>query len=243
MKFKRKIAKLEDVPEAYRGQYQAEGEAFTLKDEFEIATAAEVDVTGLTNNRDTLLRENKALKEKFGDLDPAAARAAIAEVERLKGTQKTEGDRLARIEQELEAEKGRRTEADLRANKQLIKAEGQAAIIAAKGNPVLLMPFVEQRSAVIEGTLTVLQEDGKTPALDKDGRPQTLAGLISDFKSRQEYAGAFAASEAGGSGAPVGGSAPKLPPGYVASTDAAGMGANLEKIASGEVTVQGPTPA
>ena len=37
MKLKLKIAKLDDVAEAYRGLYEARDGAFVLKDEFEIA--------------------------------------------------------------------------------------------------------------------------------------------------------------------------------------------------------------
>ena len=242
MKFKLKIAKLEDVAEQYRSGYQAapDGNGFVLKEEFEFPDPP--DVTGITASRDTILSEKKALEEKFKDLDPAAARAAIAEVQKLKGTAQTEADRLKKIEDDLQAERTSREAAETRANAQLVRAEGAAAIAKHKGNSVLLMPFVERRSTVKDGVLTILQEDGKTPMLDvKTQKPVTMDGLIEHFKSQQDYAGAFEASEAGGSGAPAGGSAQKLAPGLVSVTDSAAMGSNLEKIASGEVTVEAPS--
>jgi hypothetical protein len=241
MKLKAKIAKLEDVPEGHRGYYQAaaDNSGFTLKDEFEIPDPP--DVTGLTANRDTILREKTALEERFKDLDPVAARAAIAEVAKLKGTAQTEADRIKKIEDDLAKEKQDRAAADIRANTQLVKAEGSTAIAKHKGNSTLLMPFVERRSGVVDGVLTVFQEDGKTPMLDAAQKPVTMDGLIQSFKSQEVFAGAFEASEAGGSGSPAGGSAQKLAPGLVSVADSAGMGANLEKIASGEVTVVAPT--
>jgi len=143
MKLKVKIAKLDDVAEAYRGLYEARDGAFVLKDEFEIADP--VDVIGLTKNRDTILAEKTALEQKFAGIDPEKAREALKKVEELPAKEKTDGDRVAALEKQMADEKAARVAADERANIQFIRSAATSAISAAKGRPgadILLMPHI-----------------------------------------------------------------------------------------------------
>ena len=87
MALKTKISKadFEKLPDALKTEYIADGEGYKLDADYE-------DVTGLKNKSAELLAEikkQKALLEKYGDLDPDAAKAAIeakqaAEDEKLK---------------------------------------------------------------------------------------------------------------------------------------------------------------
>lgn len=249
MKLKMKIAKLEDVAEAYRGLYEAKDGAFVLKDEFEIADP--VDVTGLTKNRDTILAEKTALEQKFAGIDPEKARAALKAVENLPAKEKTEADRVAAIEREIADEKALRVAADARANTQFIRSEAASAISAAKGRPgadVLLMPFIlgdsasgrQPRAAVVDGRIQILADDGRTPMLDDKGSPVTMSGLIDSFKKQDIYGPVFEATGAGGSGAPGGNSGAAgggAQVRTVLANDQASIDGNLAAIADGSAAV------
>lgn len=237
MKLKRKITKLDDVAEADRSNYQPEGDAFVLKDEIEVPDR--VDVTGLTRNRDDILREKTALEQKFAGIDAEEARAAIRQV---KGTpppkDKTEADRLSELEKGIEDERKARVAAEQNAKLERVKSATSTAIVAAKGRPgadTLLWPVISNR---VNADGAVLQEDGKTPALDDKGKPLTLLGLIEDFKKQDLYAPLFEATGAGGSGAPNGtttgsGAAVRK----ISSGDQAAMNSNIAAIASGEAVL------
>lgn len=241
MKFKLKVAKLEDVAEAHRGLYQeaADKSGFVLKDEFEIADPP--DVIGLTKNRDTILAEKTTLETRFKDIDPDKARAALAKVAELEAKGVTEADRIKKIEESLAEEKTAREAADRRADEQLIRAEGAKVLAAAGANETglaLLPQIFEKRVKVVSGVLTVVGDDGKTPMLDAKGAPMTTAGLVDSVKAQPVYAAAFAATGAGGSGAPAGATAGKIAPGgKVSSADQSAFDVNLEAIAKGEVVV------
>jgi hypothetical protein len=250
MKLKLKIAKLDEVAEAYRGLYEARDGAFVLKDEFEIADP--VDVTGLTKNRDTILAEKTALEQKFAGIDPEKAREALKKVEELPAKEKTEGDRVAALEKQMADEKVARLAADERANLQFIRSAATSAISAAKGRAgadILLMPHIlgdpdsgrPRRAAVVAGSLQILAEDGKTPMLDDKGAPATMAGLIDSFKKQDIFGPVFEATGVGGSGAP-GGNSGAVNGGQVRTVlanDQAAIDSNLSGIADGSVVVTG----
>lgn len=76
MALKTKIGKADydGLPEALKTEYIADGDGYKLDADYE-------DVTGLKNKSAELLAEikkQKALLEKYGDLDPEAAKAALA---------------------------------------------------------------------------------------------------------------------------------------------------------------------
>jgi hypothetical protein len=236
MKLKRKIAKLDEVAEALRANYQPEGDAFVLKEEFEVPDP--VDVTGLTRNRDAILAEKVALEQKFAGIDPEKARAALKQVETKDTKDKTEADRLSELEKTIENERTARLAAEQRANIERVKSTAVSALGVAKGRPgadTLLWPVIEKR---VNADGVVLQEDGKTPALDEKGAPLSMLGLIEGFKKQDLYAPLFEATGAGGSGAPAGsqtgsGAAVKK----ISSGDQAAMNQNIAAIASGEAVL------
>lgn len=63
-------AEFDALPESLKAKFKAEGDAYSLIEE---------DVTGLKKNKQELLDELKSLKEKYGDIDPDAAKTALAE--------------------------------------------------------------------------------------------------------------------------------------------------------------------
>jgi hypothetical protein len=236
MKLKRKVAKLDEVAEANRGLYQPEGDAFVLKDEFEIADP--VDVTGLTKNRDDILREKTALEQKFVGIDPEKAREALKQVEQSRAKEKTDADRLTELENGIKAERTAREAAEQRAAIERVKSSASSAIAAAKSRPgadILLWPVIRER---VNADGVILQEDGKTPAVDEKGVSLTMAGLIESFKKQELYAPLFEATGAGGGGAPAGtntgsGAAAKK----ISSGDQAAMNSNIAALASGEAVL------
>jgi len=249
MKLKLKIAKLDDVAEAYRGLYEARDGAFVLKDEFEIADP--VDVTGLTKNRDTILAEKTALEQKFAGIDPEKAREALKTVAGLPEKERTETDRVAALEKKMADETAARLAAEQRANLQLVRSEAVSAIAASKGRPgadVILMPFVlgdstsgrAPRAKVVDGRIQIFAEDGATPMLDEKGAAVTMGGLIESFKKQEIFGPMFEATGAGGSGAPGGNSGGGAAGGAVrkvSMSDQAAIDGNLAAIADGSAVV------
>lgn len=174
----------EIILNSFRTYEQKEGGAFELKQEIEIADPP--DVTGLTNKRDELLRDNAELKRKFDGIDPDKARAALQKVGELETKDKGNVDRLTQIEQRLEASEKAREAAEANAAIERLRSMGSTAISTAKGRPealVLLMPIIERRSKIVDGATQIFMDDGKTLALDKAGAPLTMDGLVAELKT------------------------------------------------------------
>jgi DNA uptake protein ComE-like DNA-binding protein len=121
-------AEFETLPDALKAKFKAEGDdAYVLIEE---------DVEGLKKNKAELLKELKELRERFGDLDPDAARkamelAAAAEDEKLRAA--GEFDKLkSQLEErhKAEVEKARN---DLNGLLASLKRERLTNVLTEKG--------------------------------------------------------------------------------------------------------------
>jgi hypothetical protein len=208
----------------------------------------------------------KELKERFGDLDPDAAREALQALEEmggLEGNEKLQKELAAKIdvvEKKFAADKkaleagwaktaGEYEERDAaltaQLTKELISSKALQAISSMGGKAKLLLPVVEKRCKVEKQddgsfAVRVYDEAGNPMLSPKQGStdPATIYDLIGMLKKDQDYAPAYEGTDASGAGGGRAGQS-RGPGGKVtiSRSDSKAMSANIEKIASGEVEV------
>lgn len=202
------------VPEAYRSQYKQDEQTkrFILQ---EVEIPDPVDVSGLTKNRDELLREKKRLEEKYAGIDPQKYQELLRqrEVEERrslegKGAWEALEQQLKdRHSQELKAREDRIGSLTHALEQHMVDAEATAAISAAKGVPALLLPHVKQHVKVFEEdgrfVARVVDENGNSRIGDAKGTPMTIKQLVDEMKFSEVYGRAFEATYARGTGAPA----------------------------------------
>jgi len=213
MALKTKIAKLEDVAEPLREQYEAKDGVFVLKVDGDAGDL----FPGLSESQKALLAEKKTLADKLKTLegqltgvDLEKAKKALADLDKAeedKAKQKGDWDNWkaqmqAKHDEEKAALTGRLTEAETALESELITARATSAIAEAKGVPALLLPHVGAKVVNENGKreVRVFDANGQT-RYGKDGKPLTIAERIAEMKSDQVFGRAFEASGAGGSGA------------------------------------------
>src|SRR5262249_55411052 len=151
---------LSAVPEAYRSSYQKSADNKYILTELEIPD--DKDVAGLLSKRDELLRENKAFKDKYKDIDPdqyaqlrkEADRAKRDELEKTGQWQALERQLLDKHAVEVKGKDERIGQLMGAIELSMIDSAATAAIVAAKGSPALLLPAVRQ-------SVRIFEEDGK----------------------------------------------------------------------------------
>lgn len=211
-KFKfKKVAKLDEVPEGYRGLYVEKDGSFVVDpaklEDFEWDDREEL-AGALENER----KERKRLKaevDKFAGLDPERARAAQKKLDDLEAQElmdKGEFDRLLKkradefdareseYRQQLEAATGQLTQFKL-------TDKVRAAALAAG-----VLPDDVDDVLTLTSPRFKLGDKDKIVILDKDGDESSLTlekFFGEDFKTQKPKF--YAASGAGGSGAPAGG--------------------------------------
>ena len=168
----------------------------------------------------------KKVSEKYDALSKATAMKHTTEVDGMKATMATT---LAQLQKEL------------------IASAATAAISKAGGSVELLLPIVERTTRMQprdDGTFVAEVVDiGGQPRLSpKAGKmdPMSVAELVEEMRGNDTYARAFDGTGASGSGSSrnaAGGGKPAGGAKTVAKGDLAGMAANMEGIAKGEVTV------
>ena len=151
--------------------------------------------------------------------DQAKAATSKAEQERL--AKLSADERLKEIEETYKRQIGERDEKLTKWQQRAVNREVDAALAEAirseEGNPVLLSHVLKSRIDATmnedgEVVITVKGPNGET--LDGKGKPFTLKGLVGEFKTNADFAGAFKANIASGGGtqrgtkAPGGGSNP-----------------------------------
>lgn len=198
----------------------------------------------------------------FEGLDPVAARAAITKLEEVKNW-KPEGEienRIKLIKEELatanasekKALSTKLSRAEAQLKKTLVTNTAVTALQKAGGNVMLLLPHVERNIRMREVDsednpylVEVINPDtGDVRVGDGSGNPMSIDQLILSFKERDEFASAFKASGASGSGAgsgarqsPQGGGSGSGSKRTIKTRDANVLGASLDDIANGTVTV------
>jgi len=193
---KKKIAKIEDVLEKYRGLYtEQEDGTFLLDDEI----VGDGDTSGMKANNEKLLAEKRRLQEEKDELIKQAAAAkeddlgAKGEYEKLLAL-KTES-----WETELATEK-KKNETLIEAVKKE-KRESMVSEIAtelAGDKAALLTPHLANRVQV--------EADGdgfKVTILDINGNPSTMTKeqLGEEFKNNELFSGAILGRQSSGGGA------------------------------------------
>jgi hypothetical protein len=140
----------------------------------------------------------------------------------------------------------------------MINESATRAITAAKGSPTLLLPHVERQTRLRQVgkgyVVEILNSDGSVRISPKAGStaPMVLEELIEEMSKSTEFARAFDASGASGSGntgasgAGSTGAAGSFTPATkgakaIRADDSAGLSANLEDVASGKVTILPPS--
>lgn len=243
-------------------------ELYVQKDNLFVLSVESVDgwalenVAGLRSALERERGEHRMTKEKiskFGDLDPDAARAALARSEEMqnwspdKKTQELIEERVSAVkkahQKELEAEKASAQELDKALREQLID-NATHTILGGKGSVRLLLPiikesaFVERDSAGRRVVRIKNPATGNPRASQRSGNGDnlmTLEEFVMDVLANdKEYAAAFAKSNDGGSGAANGASGGSGSSGRVINRAAAfadSSGDLIDKIASGAVKV------
>jgi hypothetical protein len=212
----------------------------------------------------------KSLTETVGDLDVAAARAALEKVAEMKDwdpekklaeakaqfegqlTSKFDNERKAlttKHAEEIKARDAAMTAALGQLQSELIASAAVSAISAAGGSVELLLPIVEKTTRMKAGEdgryhAEVVDQSGTPRLSPKSGStaPMSVAELVEELRGDEKFARAFDGSGAKGSGSSrsSGAGAGGAPAGSksVSRKDLDGMGANLEGIAAGKVSVR-----
>jgi len=174
-------------------------------------------------------KELKSLKESFGDLNPEAAREALAKMEEMANWNPDDKLKEARAQFEkqlttkYEDEKNKLVKkytADVEATKKeletastqleqvMIDSEIAKAVATEKGVLKLLAPVIKQNVRLIrndDGTrhVRILEPDGTFRLSSKSGStdPMSISEFVSEMKADETFARAFEGSGASGSGA------------------------------------------
>ena len=189
-----KISKedFDKLPDSLKPKFKPEGDEYVME---------EPDVSGLKKNKDELLKELKELKDKYGDIDPEAAKKAIEEAaaadeERLKG----EGQ-WKQLEEKLKERHAKEIEAATAKYQQVIgnlKQEKLKGFLVEKG---VLADRAGYALADIGDQIELVSDDAGFSLKLKNGigDAKELETAVEGLKSKAAFL--FAPSNASGSGA------------------------------------------
>jgi hypothetical protein len=231
------------LPEALRDHYKEADGAFVLDGFAPVDTLNEFR----TNNRQ-LKGELAALREKYGDLDPEKARAAMTELEKNKAAapdvQKMIDDAVARATTPLTTRLGamelERNTLREKNQRQTFETTINEAATKAGVQPDYLIDVRSRAAAYgfrVQGdTVRALGGDkGEDPILDKDGKEVTLPDFLKQlpgaFYGRTGGAGAGRDRQPGGT---------PMAKGTLYNPSPVEFGRHAEAIAKGDVTVINP---
>jgi len=185
-------------------------DGYELDDVRGLKTALGAERTAKTNVEKML--------EKFKDIDPEAARAAIAENAELKAIDPAkEADKIANTkfesaksqltakhQQEITARDERVKTLQSQVEKLLIDSAATAALAEAKGSVDLLLPHVRRFTRVKEDngefSVEVIDDKGNVRIGDSKGAPMDIAGLVGEMRSSEVFGRAFEGDGKSGSG-------------------------------------------
>lgn len=265
------IASLDEVPEALRELYVKEGDSYVLEMD---DTEFKGKISEFRNNNIELAKENASLKEQaqlaqelkerlaaFGDVDPAAAKAAMEKMHAIEEKKLIDAGEIDQVVEQRVAQRVERLRSDAEGKiKALEKAkdelQGQVDLFKGKlQNEVVdnaLQKAVSSVAPVRKGAMQDILSRGRTIwSLDDDGMPipkgsdgDVMYGKDGTKKiTMEEWAQGllleapylFEGSAGGGANGNIGsGDGQK----YVNATDQDTINANIEAIANGEVVVR-----
>lgn len=213
------VDKLDDVPEAMRGEYTEKDGKFHLN----VDIPQPEDSAPLRRAIEAERKARAALEakikswEKLGktpdEIEALVTEAVKAEENKL--TQAGEWDKLKAqmnakhadelkaLQAKLDAKDGEIKSMRNSLESHLVDAQATAAIAAQKGVPELLLPTVQKFVKVVEsdGRYAVKVVDSKgDPRVNGKGDPLTVSDLISELKSTDTFGRAFEGTGNSGSG-------------------------------------------
>lgn len=168
-------------------------------------------VQGIRSKRDELLGEKdkwRAKYEPYAQLGtPEELRAALEKLKKEPNKEKddnVDNDLLENLRSQLAQRDEKLTRVEQNYVNSIVDSQIEAAIAAAKGNPKLLKKVVSER---VKATLNddgkvvieVFSRDGKK-IYKNDESPGSIADIVEELKSDEDYGIAFSGSGASGSG-------------------------------------------
>lgn len=214
MALKAEIEKLEDVPEDQRGLYRQAGERFRLDVEgVEFPDDTRGLKSALEKEREENRRLNRTLKSLPPDFDAEKwAQMTQAEKDRAEEEAKKKGewDNLKAQLKDAHTKEMKQKDDEIGSltrelETQMIDAEA-ARLLAdkVKGSAKLLMPHIRERVVAKKEdgrwVRQVIDPDTKKIRLGSKGENMTMEELLLEMRGSDEFAGAFDASGATGSG-------------------------------------------
>ena len=199
MALKTKLGKADydALEESLKAHYVADGENYKLDADYE-------DVTGLKNKNSELLEDLKKVKETFKDIDPEAARKAIAELEAARREKMTaeelHKEDLKKIRTELEAANQR--------SRALFETQAERDLHLTLANKKVRAEKIEDAAIVLRAKhLKAEEADGKPvwkslsgESLDLNEYLEGLRSSKADWFEPQTQAGGGASGSGNNSG-------------------------------------------
>jgi hypothetical protein len=239
-----------EVPEALRGEYVEKDGKWIPN----VEGAEDLFAGGLKKSRDQILDEKKKVEAKlaqFEGIDIEKAKAAIdaqakLEEEKAKAAGNFEQLKTQLIEQhtkaleKLAADMGKR---DSFINRLLVENAARQALEPVAMSVDLMLPHVTRQMKVkADGdnwVAVVVDEKGNERIKDGAGAPFTIADLVAEMASKDQYAAGFKGTGASGSGAKGSGTNAGAGKKTIKAGDTAAFNANLDAIIKGDVIVVG----
>jgi hypothetical protein len=213
---------LSALPEPIQQEYVENNGKYILS----VAPVGGLDLQDVTGLRTALEQERQnvkalnALKAKFGDMDPDAAREAMTIAEQFKSGKLDDKQKAvldARLKEVTEKHNGELSKQQARTQKlasllQREMVESRAATLLAEkelgGNPTLLMPHILREAKVVEDgddfRVSVIDpvtgHERISTSKEYMGKPMSLKELLVDMRNRQALMAAFHAPDASGTG-------------------------------------------
>lgn len=217
MALKLVIDKLEDVPEAVRGEYEHDEKSGKYK----LKVEGIEDTSGLKSALEKERSDRKALEKKIKQWEALGkSPEEIAELsqqheeeQRAKLEKKGEYDKML---QQVQDQHKKTTDAlTARTNSlmgyiqsTLVEGEAARAIAEHKGSINILLPHVKARTKVVEEDgqfrVVVVNEKGD-PRVNAEGKPLAISDLVTEMKQDKEFGRAFEGTGQSGGGTPPGG--------------------------------------
>lgn len=179
-------------------------------------TYTEDDIAGLKAKNAELIGKNKQLAQRaavLGERTPEDVQADLEFAAKAREQKAKDEGNFETLKQQLiqqhttEREKltGRTKKVESKLYDVLAKREAEAAIVAAGGNPKVLLPhilpFVKVTEQDDDFSAQVVDAKGNPRIADAQGTAMTIAQLVDTFRADDTFGVAFAASGASGSGA------------------------------------------
>ena len=251
MKLKARIKSLDEVPEALRVLYTQQGDFFVLSEVEGLVPKEKLDE--FRDNNIQLKKQLEDIAEKYKDIDPAKAREAQEQLQKLTDKKLIDEGKL----DELLQQRTDRMRADFESQTKALKAaaddwekkftsvNGQLSKVLIDSEITKAATAAGVRASAVEDVLlrgrnVFRLDNGKVVPYDGDNKPiygktgteylsinEWIEGLAKNAGHlfEQSKGGGAGSQDRGGSG------------GVISREDTHAMSANLEKIASGEIRV------